>query len=163
MERIYPDGLATEKSGERSVPHQFDFMAVGKHDLGIGVNVAILQPRHPMVHPSRQFADLRVQRAAERDVHFLESPADAKERNAPRHAGIDQRQRHRVAIPIVGLMPGMRLDTKIGRMDIGARTGRIVTLGNVIKKAEEDKRTNYEHALAPLTTLILTEHGATDT
>ena len=47
----------------------------------------------------------------------------------------------------------------LSNTNIGVRTGRMVTLDNVLKKAEDDKRVNYEHATVPVTTLILTEHG----
>ena len=65
-----------------------------------------------------------MQGTAEGDVHLLQSPADAEQRNAARHAGLDQRERHGIAIPVVGFVPCMRLNAKIGRMDIGTPAGQ---------------------------------------
>ena len=36
-------------------------MAVGEDDGRIGMDLAVLQPRHPMVHAPGQFADLGMQ------------------------------------------------------------------------------------------------------
>ena len=99
-------------------------MAVGEDDLGIGMDFAVLQPRHPVVHAAGQFADFRMQRAAEGDVHLLQAAADAEQRHAARDAGFRQRQRQLVALDVVGLVPGIRLGAEAGRMHIGARAGQ---------------------------------------
>ena len=65
-----------------------------------------------------------MQRAAEGDVHLLQAAADAEQRHAALDAGLDQRQRHGVAIVVVGLVPGIGLDAEAGRMDVGARAGQ---------------------------------------
>ena len=77
---------------------EMDVMPVGKHDRGIGMDFAVLQPRHAMIHASGNFADFRMQRAAEGDVHFLQAAADAENRHAAGDAGFRQRQRDVVAM-----------------------------------------------------------------
>ena len=99
-------------------------MAVGKHNLGIGVNLTVLQPGHAVVHAPRQIANLGMQRTAEGNVHFLEAPTDTKERNAAGNAGLDQRQRHGVAIMVVGFVSRVGLDPEARRMDIGTCAGQ---------------------------------------
>ena len=89
--------------------HQLDLVAVGEDDRGIGMDLAVLQARHAMVHASRQLPDLRMQRAAEGDVHLLEAAADAEERHAAGDARLDQCQGHGVAGFVVGLVAGVRL------------------------------------------------------
>ena len=68
------------------------------------MDLAVLQPRHAVVHAAGQFADLRMQRATEGDVHLLQAAADAEQRHAARDAGFRHRQRHVVAMDIVGLV-----------------------------------------------------------
>ena len=82
-----------------------DVVPVGEDHCRIGMDFAVLQPRHAMVHAPGQFADFRMQRAAEGDVHLLEAAADAEQRYTARNAGVRQRQRHVVAMEIVGLVP----------------------------------------------------------
>ena len=89
----------------------------------IGMDLAVLEPRHAVVHAAGQLADLRMERAAERDIHLLQAAADAEQRHAALDAGLDQRQRHRVALLVVGLVRGTGLDAEIGRMDVGAAAG----------------------------------------
>ena len=102
----------------RDQPH---VVAVREYYLGIGVDLAVLEARHAVVHAARQLADLRVQRAPERDVHLLEAAADAEDRHAAGDAGLDERQRQGVAILVVGLVLGCRIDVEAGGMDIGSR------------------------------------------
>ena len=84
------------------------------------MNLAVLQPRHAVVHAPGDFADLRMQRAAEGDVHFLQAAADAEYRHAAGDAGFRQRQRDVVAMDIVGLVLLVRFGLEARRMDVGA-------------------------------------------
>ena len=86
--------MVSQPSSVAKVPsgHERDVVAVGEDDRRIGMDVAVLEPRHAMVHAARQLADLGVQRAAEGDVHLLEAAADAEDRQAARDARVDQRQ-----------------------------------------------------------------------
>ena len=85
------------------------------------MDFAVLEPRHPVVHASGHFADFRMQRAAEGDIHLLQATADAEQRHAAGDAGLRQRQRHVVARDIIGLVRGDRGSVlKARRMDIGA-------------------------------------------
>ena len=99
-------------------------MPVGKDHRWIGMDFAVLQPRHAMVHAPGDFADFGMQRAAEGDVHFLQAAADAEQRHAAGDAGFRQRQRDVVAMDIVGLVPLMRLGLEARRMNIGAGAGQ---------------------------------------
>jgi hypothetical protein len=65
-----------------------------------------------------------MQRTAEGDVHLLQSPADAEQRHAARDAGFRNRQRHIVAMDIVGFVPFAGVDIETGGMDVGARAGQ---------------------------------------
>ncbi len=120
VQRIDADGLAAEDARKGAIGNETDLMAVGEDDVGIGVDVAVLQPRHPVVHASRQFADLGMQRAAEGDVHLLKAPADAEQGYTAGDAGFRQSQRQIVTMEVVRLMPGIRLGTETRRMNIGA-------------------------------------------
>ena len=71
-----------------------DVVPVDEDDGVIRVDFAVLEPRHPMVHPARQFADFGMQGAAERDAHFLQAAADAEQRHAARDAGLGDGERH---------------------------------------------------------------------
>ncbi len=111
-------------------------MAVGEDDGGIGMDLAVLQPRHAMIHAPRQLADLRMQRAAKGDVHLLEAAADAEDRDAARHARLRQRQGHGVAMLVVGLMPGVRLGLETGRMDVGAGARQQHAVDHIQQRAD---------------------------
>ena len=87
MQRIDANGLATKQTRKHAILDQTDIVAICEDHGWIGMDLAILQPRHPVVHPSRQFANLRVQRAAERNIHFLQAAADAEDRHAAGDTG----------------------------------------------------------------------------
>jgi len=84
----------------------------------------VSRPRILAVDAAGNLADLRMQRAAERDVHLLEAAADAKDRHPARDAGLRQRQCNVVAVDVVGLMSGARFDVEARRMDIGPGPGQ---------------------------------------
>ena len=88
VQRIDADGLAAEHPRKGAAGNQADIMPVGKHHRGIGMDFAVLQPRHAVVHAPGQFADFGMQRAAERDVHLLQAAADAEQRHAAGDAGL---------------------------------------------------------------------------
>ena len=79
-------------------------MPVGEHHRGIGMDFAVLQPRHAVVHAAGNLADFGMQRAAEGDVHLLQAAADAEHGHAAGDAGFRQRQRHVVAVDVVGFV-----------------------------------------------------------
>ncbi len=87
------------------------------------MNLAGFEARHAVVDAAGEFADFRMQRRAARHGHFLETTADAEDRHAARHAGIDERQGNRVALLIIGFMFRVRLHAETARMDIGPRAG----------------------------------------
>ena len=74
--------------GEGAAGREGDVVPVGKDHLRVGMDLAVLQSRHAVADPPGQFADLRMQRAAEGDVHLLQAAADAENRNAARDAGL---------------------------------------------------------------------------
>src|SRR5258708_28194907 len=64
VQRIDADGLAAEDARKGAIGNETDLMAGGEDDVGIGGEVAVLPPRHPGVHASRQFPALWMHRAA---------------------------------------------------------------------------------------------------
>lgn len=84
------------------------------------MDLAGFQARHSVVHASGQFPDFGMQRAAGRDVHFLETAAYAENRNAARYTGFDQWQRQPVTILVIRFMLGIRHRVETAGMDIGS-------------------------------------------
>ena len=82
MQRIDPDRLAPEQPRKGAAGHQADVMAIGEDHFGVGMDFAVFQPRHAVVHSPGQFADFGMQRAAESDIHLLQATADPEQRNA---------------------------------------------------------------------------------
>jgi hypothetical protein len=62
--------------------------------------------------------------APEGDVDLLDAATDAEQWHAALDAGGGERKRQRVASGIVRLVTGVRLDSILARMNIGARTGQ---------------------------------------
>ena len=60
VQRIDPDGVAAIEPGENAIFDEMHGMPVGEDDRRIGVDLAILEPRHAVVHAPGQFADLGV-------------------------------------------------------------------------------------------------------
>src|SRR4029077_14076246 len=56
-------------------------------------------------------------------IHLLKPAADAEHRHAARDAGLDQRQRQRIAAVIVRLAARMHFMPEVTGMDVGARAG----------------------------------------
>ena len=111
-------------------------MAIGEDDVGIGMDFAVLQPRHPMVHAAGQFADFRMQRAAEGDVHLLQAAADPEQRHAAGDTGFRQRQRQIVTLDVVGFVPGIRFSAETGRVHIGAGAGQHHAVDRIEQSAD---------------------------
>ena len=111
-------------------------MTVGEHHRRIGVDLAVLQPRHAVVHAAGDLADFRVQRTAEGDVHLLQAAADAEDRHATGDAGLRQRQRDVVAVDVVGLVPLMRLGLEARRVNIGPRPRQNHPVDDVEQRAD---------------------------
>jgi len=94
------------------------------------------RPRHPVVDAPRQVADLRVQSAAEGDVHLLEAAADPEQRHAAGDAGFDQGQRQIVAFFVIRFVTGMRLDPEPAGMNIGAAAGQQHAIDHLQQRAD---------------------------
>ena len=136
VQRIDADGFAAEQRCEGAAGNQRHLVAVGENDLVVGMNLAVLQPRHAVIHPSGYFADFGMQRAAEGDVHLLQAPANAEQRHAAGDAGLGQRQRQVVARDIVRLVLRVRFGAEAGRMHIGAGAGQHHAVDHVQQRAD---------------------------
>src|SRR6476659_6882828 len=99
-------------------------MAIGEHDRRIAMKASVFRAWRTVVHAARKVSHLGVERAAESDIHLLESPADPEQG----HASIDARpykgQSYRIAITVVRLIPDVRINAETGRMHVGSRTGQ---------------------------------------
>ncbi len=80
VQRVHADRIAAEQPGEGAVLGQPHLVAIGEHHFRIGMDLAVLQPRHAVVHAAGNVADLRMQRAAEGHVHLLQAAADVEQR-----------------------------------------------------------------------------------
>ena len=100
------------------------------------MDFAVRQPRHAMVHAAGQFADLRMQRAAERHIHLLKTAADAEQRHAARNAGLDQLERDGVATSVVRLVRRMLVAAEMARMDVGAGAGEQNAVDGIEQRAD---------------------------
>ena len=80
--------------------------------------------RRGVVDPVGQVLQPLVQRAAHRDVQFLEAAADRQQRHAARHGGADQRQGGAVARRVLPGALGMRRAVIIAGMHVGAAAGQ---------------------------------------
>ena len=98
-------------------------MAVGEHHGRVGMDLAVLQPRHPVVHAAGQLANFRVKRTAVRDAHLLKAAADAEDRHAAFDTGLDERECQRIPMMIVRLVLRVLLEPEPGGVDVGARAG----------------------------------------
>ena len=87
MQRVYSDCQATKKPGEYAVGHEPYLMAIGEHDRRIAMKASIFRAWRTVVHAARQISYLGMERAAESDIHLLESAADPEQG----HASIDAR------------------------------------------------------------------------
>ena len=83
MQRVHADGLATEESGEYAVGDEPYLMAIGEHDRRIAMKTSIFCAWRTVVHAARQISHLRMERAAESDIHLLKSAADPEQGHAP--------------------------------------------------------------------------------
>ena len=124
VERVHADRFRAQDFSERAVLAQRHVVAIGEHDLRVGVDLAALQPQHPVVHAPGQLADLGMQAAAEGDVHLLHAAAKTENRQGFLDAGSGQGKRQRIAALVIGLVGGVGLGSKMAGMDIGARTGQ---------------------------------------
>ena len=111
-------------------------MPVGEDNAWIRMDFAIRQPRHPMVHAAGQFANLRMQRAAEGDIHLLETAADAEQRHAAGNAGLRYRQRDLVAMEIVGFVLDIGFGVEARGMDIGPRPRQHDAIDRIQERAD---------------------------
>ena len=87
MQRVHADCQATKEPGEYAVGHEPYLVAIGKHDLRITMKTSIFCAWRTMVHAARKVSHLRMERAAESDIHLLESAADPEQG----HASVDAR------------------------------------------------------------------------
>jgi hypothetical protein len=121
-------------------------MAIGEHDRRIAMKTSIFCAWRTVVHAARQISHLRMERAAESDIHLLKSAADPEQG----HASVDARpykgQSYRIAITVVGLVPDIRVNAETGRMHVGSRTGQQNSIYGVEKSIDVgDVRTTGEH------------------
>ncbi|MGY4337915.1 hypothetical protein ACVWW3_002821 [Bradyrhizobium sp. LM2.9] len=73
---------------------------------------------------------------AEGDVHLLQAPANAEQRDAAGHTGDGQRQRHLITVNVVGLVPFTRIDIEAGRMDVSPGAGEHDPVDHIEQRAE---------------------------
>ena len=122
MQRVHADGQATEESGEYAVGDKPYLMAIGEHDRRIAMKTSVFCARRTVVHAARKVSHLGVERPAESDIHLLKSAADTEQG----HASVDARpykgQSYRIAITVVGLVPGIRVYAETGRMHVEVKT-----------------------------------------
>ena len=101
VQRVHLDLLAAQQRRKGALWLQRHLMAIGEDDFGIGMDLAVGEPRHAMVHAARDLADLRMQRAAERHVHFLKASTNGQQRNARFNNAWNQWQRGGVAMRVM--------------------------------------------------------------
>src|SRR5262249_17000564 len=90
VQGIHADDVAAEDARKMATGDQPDLVAIGEDNGGIGVDLARLGSWHAVVQAARQFANLVVQRAAERDVHLLKAATDAQNGHAAGDANFDE-------------------------------------------------------------------------
>jgi len=76
MQRVHTDCQATKESSEYAVGLEPYLMSIGKHDLRIAMKTSIFCAWRAVVHAVRKVSDLRMERAAESNIHLLKSAAD---------------------------------------------------------------------------------------
>src|SRR5690348_15913069 len=76
VQRVHADGQATEETGEYAVGDEPYLVAIGEHDRWIAMQTSIFCAWRTVVHAARQVSHLRMERAAESDIHFFKSAAD---------------------------------------------------------------------------------------
>ena len=119
MQRVGHRSGGAEQVVERAAVAEADLVALGEDD-----RMVLLARRHAVVHPARQVTDLRVQGAAESDVHLLDATADAEHRLAGGDHRPSQRQHQIVAAEIERAMPfGLVMAIEAG-VDVGPGTGQ---------------------------------------
>ena len=79
MQRVHADCQATKEPGEYAVGHEPYVMAIGEHDLRITMNTSIFCAWRTVIHAARKVSHLRMERAAERDIHLLKAAADPEQ------------------------------------------------------------------------------------
>ena len=83
MQRVHADCQATKKLGEYAVGHELYLMAIGEHDRRVAMKTSIFCAWRTVVHAARKVSHLRMERAAESDIHLLKSAADPEQGHAP--------------------------------------------------------------------------------
>jgi len=76
MQRVHADCQATKEPGEYAVSHEPYLVTIGEHDRRIAMKTSIFRAWRTVVHAARQVSHLRMERAAESDIHLLKSAAD---------------------------------------------------------------------------------------
>jgi hypothetical protein len=87
MQRVHADCQTTKEPGEYTVGHEPYVMAIREHDLRIAMKTSIFCAWRTVVHAARKVSHLRMERAAESNIHFLKSAADPEQG----HASVDAR------------------------------------------------------------------------
>jgi hypothetical protein len=78
MQRVHADCQATKEPGDYAVGHEPYVMAIGEHDIRITMKSSVFCAWCTVVHATRKISHLRMERAAESDIHFLKAAADPK-------------------------------------------------------------------------------------
>jgi hypothetical protein len=76
MQRVHADCQATKEPGEYAVGNEPYVMAIGEHDLRITMQTSIFCAWRTVVHAAWKVSHLRMERAAESDIHLLKAAAD---------------------------------------------------------------------------------------
>src|SRR4051794_6831132 len=76
MQRVHANCQATKEPGKYAVGHKPYVMAIGEHDLRITMKTSIFCAWCTVVHAPQKVAHLRMERAAESDIHLLKAAAD---------------------------------------------------------------------------------------
>ena len=117
MHGIHPDTAGIDERAELAVRLEIDLVRQ------LETLVVRQVERGAMIEAARPLLRLGDQRAAERDVQFLEAAADGEERHAHLDRKRDQTHRRLVAREVVRLVALARLDAVARRMHVRARAG----------------------------------------
>lgn len=63
MQGVHPDRLPAEDARKHPVLYKSNIVTIAENDGGVGMDLAGLKARHPVVHASGQFPDFGMQRA----------------------------------------------------------------------------------------------------
>ena len=118
VQRVDPRRGATGPAGQIGIGRNADVVRGGVLHLGrLAIGVAV-------IHHAGHLVYTLVQTAAHGHVDFLVAPADAQQRHALLHAGLDERQREVVALGVEGQAGVGHGFGKVAGVDVGGRAGQ---------------------------------------